>query len=125
MKNFIDSSIWIKYVKGEALPADIISILEEGSLCTSALCIAEVAYFLLRYGKDPKSYVAFMMNRAAVIPVDDFLSLEAAKIKHAQRIRAPKFGLSDAVAYATAQSRGAMLITSDRDFDGLAEVTIV
>lgn len=60
------------------------------------------------------------MRRAKVVPVDEYLALEAADISLDHGL-----AMADSLIYATARRTGADLVTTDADFDGLPNVVIV
>ena len=57
--------------------------------------------------------------RARVVPIDERLALEAARISVDRRL-----AMADAMIYATALAAGAHLVTSDTHFQGLPEATV-
>lgn len=60
------------------------------------------------------------MHRAQVVPLDESLAIEAADLSLAHGL-----AMADAIVYATALRQGATLVTSDADFDGLADVVLI
>lgn len=60
------------------------------------------------------------MRRATVVPVDEYLALEAADISLDHGL-----AMADSLIYATARREGADLVTTDADFDGMPNVVIV
>lgn len=53
-------------------------------------------------------------------PVDDSLALEAADLSLELRL-----AMADALILATARRHGARIVTSDTDFEGLPEATVI
>jgi predicted nucleic acid-binding protein len=60
------------------------------------------------------------LRRAEIAPVDESLALEAADISLALGL-----AMADSIVYATARRHGAQLVTTDSDFEGLADAIVV
>lgn len=60
------------------------------------------------------------LRRAAIVPVDETLALEAADLSLAHRL-----AMADSLVYATARRFGATLVTGDTDFEGLPDTVVV
>ena len=61
-----------------------------------------------------------VMRRATIAPVDDSLALDAADLSLAHGL-----AMADAIIYATARRHRARIVTSDVDFEGLPEATVI
>ncbi len=116
----IDSSVWIAYLEGRE---DVRGFIEEQSLRTCAIAIAEVAGSVLHSGSDPTADVEFIRTVARVVPVDDRIAERASLLQERQRKRRPKFGLADAIHYESAGD--ATFLTLDHDFAGLKGVKVL
>lgn len=60
------------------------------------------------------------MRRALIVPVDETIALEAADISLELGL-----AMADSIVYATARRHGATLVTSDNDFEGLADAVVI
>jgi predicted nucleic acid-binding protein len=118
----VDSSGWVDYF-GEAPKAGAVAPYLEGTrpVIVPTIVIYEVYKKLrLTSSKTEADRFASQALRRQVIPLDEELALTAAAVslKH-------KLAMADAIIYATAQSKGAELVTSDRAFEGLPDVTLL
>lgn len=118
----IDSSIWIAYFQGQE---EVKGLIEHEKLGTSAIALAEIASKFDRAGLKFEKEFLFIQSRSKIIPLTAEMALVAAKLKNKQRKKQGKFGLADAMMYATAQVEKGVLVTADRDFLGLEHVEIV
>ena len=60
------------------------------------------------------------MRRAEIVPIEESLALEAADLSLTHRL-----SMTDALVYATAQRRGATLVSGDADFEGLPGAVVI
>jgi predicted nucleic acid-binding protein len=60
------------------------------------------------------------LRRATIAPVDESLALEAADISLTHSL-----AMADSLVYATARRHGAILVTADADFEGLADAIVI
>ena len=114
MTVLVDSWAWIEYFKGTK-PGKAVELhfARDEKLVTSAINIAEVFGFLSR-NQGPEladEGLRFMMEAAFIIPIDADIAVSAALAKNEK-----KFGLADAIVFATAQSHKATILTGDSDF---------
>lgn len=118
----IDSSVWVEYFKGNELTKELI---ETDKLVTSSIAIAELATLFDKHNKNFKKELQFIKSRCKIIPLTVEIALLAAKIKNEQRAKKEKFGLADAMHYATARTSNAELVTTDHDFAGMEKVRML
>jgi len=121
----IDSSLWIEYLAGSAKGIKVKNIIEEKSIATSILSIAELADKFEREEKDFSSFLTFIQSRAAIVPLNIALVLHAAKLKKRFRYKNNKFGLIDALHLATAQQEKLILVTADNDFKDAENIILI
>lgn len=118
----IDSSGWVEYFsKGPLASAYRPYLNAPEDLITPAIVLYEVVKkVLIEEGEQSAAEAAAYIRKTQVIPLDDALAISAAKVsvKH-------KLPMADAIIYATAQSLGATLITSDEHFQGLPGVEYI
>jgi predicted nucleic acid-binding protein len=60
------------------------------------------------------------LQSATLAPVDESLALEAADLSLAHGL-----AMADALILATARRHGARIVTSDTDFEGLPDATVI
>ena len=112
MTVLLDSWAWIEFLKDAPRADKVAPYLEQPhDIIISTVNIAEICLYLLRHSK--AEFITFITERCNVFPVTETIAMNAATIKHQQ-----KMGLADAIVYATAQEHGATLVTGDPDFKG-------
>ncbi len=117
--NVIDSSAWIEYFL-DSPRADLFAAAIENAEClvVPTICLFEVCRVLDRhYGEATVAQCLNVMRLGELVPLTDQLAISAARIasKH-------KLAFGDAVIYASAQAKGAVLWTQDADYAQLAGV---
>lgn len=121
MTVLIDSWAWIEYFKGSRTGEEAKRVIEDSDerAVISAINIAEVYGWILRFYDEEtaEEKKAAMRERAFVCDVNDEIAVEAAKTRH-QR----KWGLGDAIVYATAKKADATIVTGDPHFRDLEQV---
>lgn len=122
MTEAIDTSIWVAYFRGEE---QVKQLIEREELVTSTIAIAELAALFEKQSLSFKKELLFMKSRAKIVSLTTEIALQAATIKTQQRKKNKKFGLADAMHYATALDQEARLVTMDNDFLGLQEVFVL
>ena len=85
-------------------------------LYTSPIVIAEIYSKSLRTDGNAQERVDFIIERCALIPIDDVIAVEAAKIHVENRLKFKDFGLADAFIMASARSKGLSVMTGDEHF---------
>ena len=120
----IDSWAWIEYFKGGRAGEEAKKVIEDSEerAVISAINIAEVYGWILRFydEKVAEEKKTAMRERAFVCDVDYEIAVEAAKIRHQK-----KWGLGDAIVYATAKRAGATIVTGDPHFRNSEQVTFL
>ena len=115
----VDTSVWIEWLVGSPLGRRLAKEIPERSECIVPTIVQlELAKWLLREsGEDRADQVIAYTQKCIVVPLDTPLALLAAEL-HRQH----KLATADAIVYATAQARGAELLTCDGHFDKLPAV---
>ena len=121
----IDTSAWIEYAGGTKIGEKLKQIVEEKEIASSIIAIAELADKSERKNGTFEKLLRFIQGRGAIVPLDVAICLKAAKIKNEQRKQREKFGLADALHFATALKEKAIFVTTDQDFHGLNQVLII
>ncbi len=115
----VDTSVWIEWFIGSPLGRRLAKEIPDRSECIVPTIVQlELAKWLLREsGEDRADQVIAYTQKCIVVPLDTPLALLAAEL-HRQH----KLASADAIVYATAQARGAELLTCDAHFDKLPAV---
>ena len=118
----VDTSAWIEWLigspTGEALSA---RLPQQSDWLVPTMVQLELAKWLTReVGEDKADQVIAFTQVCQVIPLDTEIALAAA-----DACRMHKLATADAIILATAQARGATLLTCDAHFEGLPGVDFV
>jgi predicted nucleic acid-binding protein len=115
----VDTSAWIEWLigspTGEALSQ---RLPEQSDWLVPTMVQLELAKWLTReVGEDKADQVIAFTQVCQVVPLDTEIALAAA-----DACRTHKLATADAIIFATAQARGATLLTCDAHFEGLPGV---
>ena len=116
----VDSSGWVAYL-GDGPQAEAFSLYLEREQCLVVPTI--VIYEVVKKLKLTSSETVvhrFHAYRGRQMELDSSLAIAAAQISVRNRL-----AMADAIIYATAESAGAQLVTSDIDFRDLPGVIVV
>ncbi|HYM62882.1 MAG TPA: type II toxin-antitoxin system VapC family toxin [Thermoanaerobaculia bacterium] len=115
----VDSSGWVEFFTDGPLAGDYLARLRNlAEVATPVIVVYEVYKRLKRDLSEDDAIVAVAaMQRTRIVPVDQDLALFAADLSLAHGL-----AMADAMVLATAKRFSAQLVTSDRDFDGIAGV---
>lgn len=129
MRYVIDSFAWLEYFMGSPRGAAAKKIIDSRTeeKFTPAICIAEVYAKSLRSEGEGMAETrrGFMRDRGAVAPLSEEVAVEAAKTDVSRKKEVRGWGLADSVVLATARELGAMVVTGDPHFEGLAGVVVI
>jgi predicted nucleic acid-binding protein len=114
-----DTSAWIEKFIGSALGLRLDAELPEAAECIVPTIVQlELAKWLTRERSEDVADLAIAYTlTCVVVPLDTDLALSAAEL-----CKRCKLSTADAIVYATAQARGAHLVTCDAHFEGLPQV---
>jgi predicted nucleic acid-binding protein len=120
----VDTSAWIEWlVRGDepGWGATLAKDFPARALCVvPTLVQLELSKWLVReLGEQRADDVLAYTLKCVVVPLDTRIALLAADLHRAHRL-----ATADAIVYATAQDRGARLLTCDAHFDGLPGVQL-
>ena len=115
----VDTSAWIEWLigspTGEALSE---RLPQQSDWLVPTMVQLELAKWLTReVGEDKADQVIAFTQVCQVVPLDTEIALAAA-----DACRMHKLATADAIIFATAQARGATLLTCDVHFEGLPGV---
>jgi len=117
--NVVDSSGWLEYFADGANAATFAKPIQAiGSLLVPSLSLFEVFKRVLsQRGEDVALEAVAMMRQGRVVPLDDALALDAARISVQHRLP-----MADSIMLATAVAHRATLWTQDADFENVKGV---
>ena len=124
-KYVLYSSAWVEYFGGTPRGAKIRPFIEEETIATSIIAIAELADKCEREGRPFENYLRFIQHRCEILPLTIGISVEAAKLKNQIRKNSTKFGLIDGIHLATSSDASAIFITTDMDFKDAKDVLLI
>jgi predicted nucleic acid-binding protein len=87
-----------------------------------------VAEFTDKYVREkvaPEERLKFIRAKTAILPLDDEIGEAAGRISAERRAKVSGWGLVDSCVLASARARGAMVVTGDNHFAGLAEAILI
>lgn len=118
----VDTSAWIEWLigspTGEALSE---RLPQQSDWLVPTMVQLELAKWLTReVGEDKADQVIAFTQVCQVVPLDTEIALAAA-----DACRMHKLATADAIIFATAQARGATLLTCDAHFEGLPGVDLM
>ena len=115
----VDTSVWVEWLTGSSLGRNLFKhIPDRGECIVPTIVQLELAKWLMREAdEDRADQVIAYTQKCVVIPLDTQLALLAAEMGSQY-----KLATADAIVYATAQARGAELLTCDAHFAKLPAV---
>ncbi len=115
----VDTSVWVEWLTGGTLGRRLAAEIPGRAECIVPTIVQlELSKWLLReVGEDQADQVIAYTQKCVVVPLDTHLALLAAELH-----RQYKLATADAIVYATAQARGAELLTCDAHFAKLPAV---
>jgi len=118
----VDTSAWIEWLIGSLTGEAVAKELpEQADWLVPTIVQLELAKWLTReVGEDKADQVIAFTQVCEVVPLDTDIALAAA-----DACRIHKLATADAIILATAQARGARLLTCDQHFAGLPGVTVI
>jgi predicted nucleic acid-binding protein len=123
MTVLIDSWSWIEYWRGGPSSAKAAEFIEGSDMAlVSTINVTETFFWVLtHYGeKKAEEKRETLKKRCFLIPVDEGIAVEAARLKHGL-----KTSLADGLILATARSRGAKVVTGDPDFKQIPDAIFI
>lgn len=120
--NVVDSSGWLEYLADGPNAEHFARPIQS----TATLVVPSVSLFEVfkrvstQRGEDVALEAVALMRQGRVVPLDDALALEAARLSIAERLP-----MADSVILATARSHKATLWTQDADFENVKGVRYI
>ncbi|MEM3026561.1 MAG: type II toxin-antitoxin system VapC family toxin [Thermoproteota archaeon] len=128
MRYLIDSYAWIEYFMGTKAGEKAKTIIESlDEKITPAICLAEVYAKTVRIAGEEmaEKQRVFMKERSIILPLDEKLAVEAAKIDAAMKRKVKGWGLADSIVYAAGLVKKAEIVTGDEHFKDLENVFFI
>jgi predicted nucleic acid-binding protein len=118
----VDTSAWVEWLTGTQTGSDVQAQLPDaGNWLVPTMVQLELAKWLVReVGEDKADQVIAFTQTCRIADLDTESALAAA-----EACRTHRLATADAVIFATAQLRGATLLTCDSHFDGLPGVLLI
>ncbi|PKQ10788.1 MAG: VapC toxin family PIN domain ribonuclease [Alphaproteobacteria bacterium HGW-Alphaproteobacteria-1] len=118
----VDTSAWIEWLIGSLTGEKVAEHLpEQADWLVPTMVQLELAKWLAReVGEDKADQVIAFTQVCQVVALDTEIALAAA-----EACRDHKLATADAIMFATARTKGAMLLTCDTHFEGLPGVTLI
>ena len=123
MTVLIDSWAWIEYWRGGSHSVKAAEHIEGSEMAlASTINLTETFFWVLgHYGeKRAEEKRETLKKRCFLIPVDQEIAVEAARLKHNL-----KTSLADSLILATARTRGAKVVTGDPDFKQISDAIFI
>lgn len=122
----LDSFAWMEYFMGTLKGGKVKGFVDNDSqLYTSPIVIAEIYSKSLRTDGKAEERKDFIMKRCAVVLLDEYIAVEAAKIHAENKVKTPDFGLADAIILASARSRNIKVLTGDPHFKNFNDAVML
>jgi predicted nucleic acid-binding protein len=116
----IDSWAWVEFFAGSKIGEVVRNYVMDESvdIIISSINLAEIYRIALDRFDEPTAEKRrrAMLSRCFLIPVDEEIAVQGARFRHER-----KWGMGDALIYATALREGARVLTGDPHFKGLKE----
>ncbi len=118
----VDTSAWIEWLIGSPTGEKLAEKLpDQADWLVPTMVQMELAKWLTReVGEDRADQVIAFTQVCQVAPLDTEIALAAA-----DACRVHKLASADAIMFATARAQGATLLTCDKHFEGLPDVTLI
>lgn len=116
----VDTSAWIEWLIDSPIGKKIGTKFPSQSHCIvpTIVQLELVKWMVREVGDDEADQVLAYTQKCHVVPLDTSIAVRAAEL-----CREHKLATADAIVYATAQHKGATLMTCDAHFAKLAQVT--
>jgi predicted nucleic acid-binding protein len=118
----VDSFAWLEYFMGTEKGERVKEVVESNiKLYTSPIVIAEIYSKSLRTDGRAEERRDFIVKRCAIIPIDEEIAVETAKIHAEAKKSMGDFGLADAFVLASARFKNVKVLTGDPHFKDFLE----
>jgi len=128
MRYVVDSYAWIEYFMGTKTRENAKAIIENSEeKITPSICLAEVYAKTLKVESQEiaEKQKTFIKEKSALVPLDELIAVEAAKVQVRMKNEIDGWGLADSIVYATAIIKKAEVVTGDEHFKKLKNVLFI
>lgn len=128
MRYIIDSYAWIEYFMGTKAGEKARTIIESlDEKFTPTICLAEVYAKTIKVGggEMAEKQRVFIKQSSIILPLDEKLAIEAAKIDVVMKRKVRGWGLADSIVYASGLVKKAEIVTGDGHFKDLENVFFI
>jgi len=128
MRYLIDSYAWIEYFMGTEAGEKVKPIVEGlEEKMTPTICLAEVYAKTVKVEGEEmaEKQRSFIKERSAILPLDEAIAIESAKIDVAMKRKIKGWSLADSIVYATGLIKKAKIVTGDEHFKGLGDAFFI
>jgi len=126
---FVDTSIIVEIFRDDKDSnkfQEIYEHIKDEPLFISIIQLAELSDWCLKNQINSEERVTRLKQIANVIPLNEKICFEAARLKHTMRKKSTsKFGLLDGIILASARSMNQRLLTTDNDFRSLSDAIVL
>lgn len=122
----LDTSAWIEYFKGTDLGENVKEIVKsDKTLFTNLLTIAELTQWADKYSQDKIKILGFVYQRSKMLELSyEILENAGVEYNKLRKIK-EKIGMIDVIIYTSVVAHNLILLTKDRDFEGLVGVELL
>ncbi len=121
----LDTSVWIEFFKGSMIGEKVWEVLRSHGCYTSVASLAEVTSWCIKNNKDATTAVGRIKKMSKVLPLTEEIAQIAGKIHTNRRKIVSKWGMIDAMVYATARFYSQQVLTKDVQFEGLENAIVL
>ncbi|MBC7090983.1 MAG: type II toxin-antitoxin system VapC family toxin [Nitrososphaeria archaeon] len=128
MRYLIDSYAWIEYFMGTSAGEKVKPIIEGlEEKMTPTICLAEVYAKTVKVdgGEMAERQRSFIKESSALIPLDETIAIESAKLDVAMKRKIKGWSLADSIVYVTGLIKKAKIVTGDEHFKSLENVLFI
>ncbi len=118
----VDTSAWIEWLIGSPTADELAPLLpEQSDWLVPTMVQLELSKWLTREaGEDKADQVLAFTQLCQIVPLDTEIAIAAA-----EACSTHKLATADAILFATARTKRAILLTCDKHFEGLPGVTLI
>lgn len=121
----LDSWAWAEMFSGSQKGMHVRKLMENKTIYSSALTLAEVSFWCQKNGKDAHKYVAAIDAASVILDVDAGYCKAAGRSLQKLRLRSSGLGMIDAIIYVQAIANNLTLVTGDSHFRAMPQVAYI
>jgi predicted nucleic acid-binding protein len=121
----LDTSAWIEFFIGSPEGRQVRKVLEEQDCYTSMGSLAEITDWAIKEEADALYLIKTVKQLSTIIVIDEDIAVLAGRLNNERKKTVKKWGMLDSFILATGTLYGLKILTKDRDFRDLPDVTIL